>query len=399
MVSKRNLMRANRRNFIKALLGLGASATAASLFTKDALAAIDYDPETEVPRIHGYERVNKQAIRDEGSPPEYEPIYEAISREKWVQVEAAHDARRHVEEQLSDLNPEPRVAVGWKTKRGKPERAVIVEHEIQRTRNGINKRHPDIAFDKFSDLIKDRFPEDITGTAGRGTDAETQVESIPLQIERVQGAELQTYYDHEYRTNGVPAGALIHNGTSKGGATVGPYMFDSNYGEWIFVTAAHVSNDSPNGKIYQNDPTGNDYFADVNGGKTKKDGSFDASVLHNLQFGGAWNFAADSANTYQGPMIDGVQSKTGLKDMEFNGTIYKQGIETGRSSGTVHNVGDDGFRNDCNEANGDSGGPYWVEQSSGKTLVSGIHYKGTNGGFAYGTIMERIVNEFNLSTL
>lgn len=390
-------MGSNRRNFIKGLLGIGASATAAALFTKDSLAAIDYDAETEVPRIHGYERVNTEEIRNEGASPVYEPIYESIPREKWVEVETAHDARERVAARLSDLEQEPRVAVGWQTSRGKPRRAIVVEHETERSRDGPRNRRPEMSFDEFSDQVKELIPDEVHGTAGRGTDAETTVESIPLKIEQVEGAEHQWDYDHEYRSEGVPAGCYIHNGDSAG--TLGPFMFDSHYGEWIFLTAAHVANGSSNGKMYQNDPVSNGHFADVNWTKTKKDGSFDASVLNHLQFGGSWDFAADSWDSYQGPTIEGRQSMSGLKDMEFSGTIYKQGIATGRSSGTVHNVGSNSFKTDCDEDNGDSGGPYWVEKSSGGALASGIHYKGTGFGFAYGTIMDVIVDEFNLSSL
>lgn len=380
-------------------LGLGASATAASLFTKDVLAAIDYDPKTEVPRIHGYERVNKQAIREEGAPPEYEPIYVAIPRDKWVEVEAAHDARRRVAERLSDLTPKPRVAVGWQTRRGKPQRAVIVEHETKRAKNGSINRRPAMAFEEFTDIVKDRVSDEITGKAGRGTAAETEVESIPVVTEQVKYTALHYDYDYEYRSNGVPAGSLVHNGDYH--ATVGPYMYDVNNAEWIFITAGHVSIESTNGKIYQNDPINDDFFADVNWFKTKKDGGFDASVLHNIQFGGSFEFAANSSDSYQGPTIDGIQSKSGLNDMGWNDTIYKQGISTGRTSGTVDTVGTDESSTYCSSSEGDSGGPYWVEKSSGGALISGIHTKGPESGpgKAYGTIMDVIVSEFDLSSL
>lgn len=400
-----DLQSTNRRTFIRSLIGLGASATAASLFTKEALADVDYDPATQVPRIHGYRRTNVEEIRRTGAPPEYEPIYATIPRTKWEDVEAAHDARRRAEAALSDLEPAPRVAVGWGFSRGKPQRQVTIQHETEQKPDGQTEVRPDLDFDEFADLVKERLPDEMSGKAGRNTPAETVRESIPVAIEEVTDLVLQdvNYYNYVYREEGIPSGCVIRDGTGYAG-TLGPFTYDVSNGEWVFLTAAHVAKEHNNDKFYQ--PYAGSWspyhFADVNRAKCVKEGGFDAAVLHNLQENGTWKFAGDGGHDdYQGPTNYGFQSKSGLNDMPHGATIHKQGVATGRDdNGTLRDVHPTSFEADVKNGNGDSGGPYWVEEN-GETLISGIHYKGATDEFdtSRGTIMEAIVDRFNLSTL
>lgn len=401
MVSKKNLLGMDRRNFLRTLVTLGVSSSAVSAFTQAGLADVEFDPETEVPRIHGYRHTNHQEIVEEGARPRREPVYEVISREKWRLVESADDVRERVKRRLSDLDPTPQVSV--RVPDGADDldpRTVVVRHVSESDDRHGRRPSPKYSPTELADTVKDRFPDEMAGIAGRGTDAAARVEPIPLVTERVEiDRSSLNYYDCDYHSDGVPSGCVIRPDGS-GGGTLGVYAFDGDIYSYVYVTAGHVV--SGHTDVYQNNRgESGDLLASVFDEKVSTDRDFDVGLLWGTQIGGAWKFAADTCGDYHGPSIEGAQSRTGLLDMEgTNETVKRQGAATKQKQGEVTDVGDTWFETDADEANGDSGGPHWIEKS-GDALISGIH-QGEVGeilGEEYGshaTIMESIENNYNI---
>lgn len=392
-----------RRNFIRTLLGLGISTTMLPVFSRRGLAELEFDPETEVPRIHGYRHTNHESVIRGAEPPEREPVYEIIPREKWRLVEAADDVRNRVKRRLTDLDPTP--LVGVRIPEGMDDfshRTVVVKHVTEVSTSGGQPRvinSPSYSPTELEEIVKTRFPDEMSGTAGRDTPGAATVDEVPIETETVRLGR-NGYYDYEYRSDGVPGGCAIE-GDGGGRGTLGAFVFDGDTYNFSYVTAGHVVRYSE--EVYQNDRgVSGDHLATVNDYKIRIEQSFDVAVLWGVEISGSWQFAADAPDSYHGPSITGAQSRQGLLDMQgTNKEMYKQGITTGLQSATIYDVYETSYDANHNGKDGDSGGPHWVEKS-GDALLSGIH-RGPRDVYlddpvgSHATIMESIEKEYNLT--
>lgn len=395
-----------RRRFLQAV---GAITVSTGLVgAENAPDGTEYDPENEVPRLHGWKHTNHEEVINTGAPPKREPFYEAISREHWRMIEAASDLRRRIEQRLSDLEPTPRVTIRGREGKGPlARRMIVIEHVTVVSRNKEKETvlfSPDYSYAQLKSVVKERLSDTMDGIAGRGTDSASVVEDMPVTTERaVQKPSACSdpsirKYDYEYRK--VPAGCEIQVDNGSGG-TLGTYAFDEDTYSYVFVSAAHLLDQGGDDVYQETGGDSTDSLGDVNSNKVKLVNSgtdFDAGVIFGLDLNGKYKFAADSPGAYHGPEITGALSENGIKDLQSTDEVmYKQGCHTGLETDDSVDVSGDTFKTMHDECDGDSGGPYWVERNGGtEALITGIHHGRTSGFYSLATMMPSIESEFSL---
>ena len=408
-----------RRGFLKTLTTLGVSASTASVLTQDAVADVIDDPKREVPRIRAFRHTNHQEVVEEGAKPEREPDIYSIPRWRWARVEAAHDARRQVEKQLDGNYPV------WVTDDSNGEKKIVVEQF-----DDGNLRSADVqALDK-------QVPSSVKGVAGQGSmfgslSRFTQEHDIPVTIERTK-IDPQDTFTNEFSANiststtitsdlgdhftydydSIPAGAgmwaadsdchpwaplttgfpVSHNGTKK------------------MLTAGHGMNNSTIDRCWVDNKVSSTEDEDLLEDKVVLDwmdgGSWDPLDASRLNLGAGANSVtydfADHSGGYEGISIWGGTSWDRIKDLQDGGpgqygTIYQQGMTTGRDECSITYVNGRSFKTDLlgetDVKNGDSGGPiaevrdepwFGFRYAYGAGLVSSRNPNGDSYVFASG---------------
>jgi len=110
----------NRRNFLSKLSAMGISGATLQYMTKDALAEVTDDPKDEVPRLRYLRHKEEKTI---GEPPEREPVYEAIPRDRWERIEGANEAFSQIKGKIRTETKMSGVDV-WVTTHSTMERSV-----------------------------------------------------------------------------------------------------------------------------------------------------------------------------------------------------------------------------------------------------------------------------------
>lgn len=399
MSSRPNILRMGRRRFLQAVGAITVST--GFIGAETAPDGTEYDPENEVPRLHGWKHTNHEEIVNNGAAPDREPIYGAIPREQWRAVEAASDLRNRVKNRLRDLNPPPRVTMRVPEDKGPLDRrTIVVKHVTVVSARGKDEtvlHSPAYSYEKLKKVVKERFPDEMDGAASRENKSIFTVEGMPIKTEKtIQSPSSIDYFDYEYRP--VPGGCLIDvdNGST---GTLGTLAFDSDTFTYVFVSAGHLLDNGGDDVYQETNGDSNDSLGSVNTSKVKVVNSgkdFDAGIIFGLDLNANYKFADDSPDSYHGPEIAGTLSETGVKDMQgTDETMYKQGCAEGLVTDSFVDVSGDMFETFHSEDNGDSGGPYWVERD-GDALITGIHH-GESGIYSLATMMASIESEFNVN--
>jgi hypothetical protein len=392
--------------------------------TKDALAEVTDDPKDEVPRLRYLRHKEEKTI---GEPPEREPVYETIPRDRWERIEGANEAFTQIREKVRAETRSSGVDV-WVTTHPTMERAVKVEYIVTEMEDTYHK--PDIGYERLSGMLPSEVDVNISSN--------DIVESVPVKVikktqepEAMEPSDTGYYYDYNYNENydGVPAGSAIET-TSDGSisrGTIGtPAYSDSIDGEAL-VTAAHLMTDSgeediaPDTSISQ--PTDSVYKIgelnewmwdyDVNC-RIGSPGDPDSKCSWNLYDDAAvielndyndidvkYSRASDSGG-YMGDDVDGIVAWTTIEDKagDTSYELSKQGATTGRGDGTIHQDYDPEYKrffmNGIQSEGGDSGGPV-VEEWLNYSLVAGIHVGSRGDRGPYCMSMEDI--EFSLNVV
>lgn len=419
-----------RRRFLQVLGAASVTTATATAAPGNGSNGVDFDPETEVPRVHGFEHTNHDAIVDEGATPRRRPIIGVISREKWRVVEAADRARERVKRALTDLNPTPDVMV--RLPDGADDtapRSIVVKH----TTDVAGKRgeravvsEPEYTLDELSDLVKDRFPDTLQERPETETHPASPLERVPTAngVSAVDGMPIETeraeigrsthnnggsHYEYDYHSPGVPAGCYIESDFTPNGppGTLGTPASCDFTGSKLFVTAGHLlgSASSVGNNVYQdsNDDNGDLLGSIIDNSlrPVKVDPGFDAGAIGSLEFDQHYRFASDfGANSYKIDTIRGIRTKQWLMDNQ-GVFLSKQGIAHPHETGQIGDWGDTYYESDHPEAGGDSGGPHWHTVNIDEAYIAGIH-RGQSLNFANGqssraTLMEAIENQYFLT--
>jgi hypothetical protein len=390
--STTKLSRMGRRRFLRSLAGLGISGTAVQYMSQDALASVTDNPKKEVPRLSRLEHANPEAVRAGEEPPKYEPVYYTIPRDKWVRVESAHDAANRLEKRFEPKIDTDYIKFGVTTitTGQRKKKAVVVEHRtVDKRFDGT--REPSIDYEQLSELV----PEKIDGQAGKGSNTVT-VEGIPTTIKK-RTVEEQAYFDSKYRP--VPGGCQVEDESDDDIGTLCTPAWDSDVSEYVLLTAAHLTEESPGHDMHQPhfSLTAGNYMGDSDKGLITD--SFDAATI---QMGSdednTYRLAGSSSNTYQ-EWISGTVAWDEIKDNEDNTSyeLYLQGRTTGRNSGYIDDAyTDKTYWIDVAAEGGDSGGPHFKLQN-GDAYISGVHDWGSSDNDAGATYIGKVEDKFNLS--
>lgn len=405
-----------RRRFLRNLTGLGVSGVALEHMSKEALADVTDDPQEEVPRLSRLRHTNHDEVVAGTAPPEYEPVYYTISREKWAVVETAHDAAEKMDRLLSRLDSSGLLSAGVRTftKDQRKQKGVHVRYHVQVNEDGEAVRTPDVSFEE----LKGNLPATVAGTAGEGEHAVT-IDDIPVELSRSEfnnldhndpsgGASDNYYYDYVYRP--IPAGAMVIDDNTGELGTIATPAYDYDLDEYVLTTVAHLTDVESGHSIEQ--PCCSYYV-----GKSDKGSfswwDFDAATIDiNTADHGSYDVEyalADDDGNYSLTPIYGTLVWDTIKDNEGN-TSYNmqwQGAASGHHSDNyiVETNTDHYFWLDDPGTGGDSGGPmYHVEFSGhdGRAYIGGIVGQRDDGDGdgdddVAGTWIGDVENKFNIN--
>lgn len=398
------LSRMGRRRFLDTLGKLGVSAGALSCMSADALADVTNDPRDEVPRLDKLKHTNHEAIERGDEAPEKEPTYYTIPRDEWVVTETAHDAAERLEAAFEERivsatddavkNPTANLKFGVTTiTSGQSRRkAVVVEHRRLTAPDGTVVSEPHVNVE----WVREQAPATVTGSVGSGDHRETR-SGISVAV-RQRTVEQQAYYAGKYRP--VPGGCQVEDEYDDDIGTVCTPAWDNDNGEYVMVTAGHLTEGETDHDIHQ--PHWSTYAGNYIGGSDKgwAESDFDAATVplasdvdHSYQMAGS------DAGTYS-EHIYGTLGWDTIKDHEGDTSYHLslQGRTTGRNSGYIDVANSDQtFWIDVDSDGGDSGGTHFRNDPSyNYAYVAGVHAWGNTEGEAGATYIGDVEYYLNL---
>lgn len=419
MVRKNNwigkLNQMGRRRFLDTLSSLGVSATTLQYISQDDINDLTSDPKNEVPYVEQFKHTNPKEVR-KGNPPKREPIYQTISRDRWIEVESAHNAAKKLREKLErDENIKSNlIQVGVTTVNDGHQKKKAVEVSYVNYERNIEQEEekelhtPDISKKDLSDKV----PGQLTGTARDEENENWTISEIPTVIKESNQKEAagceRYYYDGSY--DRIPGGSVYEVGG--GSCTFGTPAYNVDSSERQMVTAGHCldghtyediyqpDNDGESdGTVYKYRDIGNDPFG-VDYGLIRPPDSTDGSDQYRY-------LLADDNGEYKDNLyIEGSLSWSTIKYQEGKDyEIKQQGGRTGTTTGKIksayENDGNWYFRTTADAYSGDSGGPFYHVNDDNSVVIAGIfaRYESSDtcpGDESWGTAMEKIEDSYNL---
>jgi hypothetical protein len=403
MYSTNDLVKMGRRRFLENLGKLGVSGATLQYITKDELSELTSDPQKEVPRLGVLEHTNHEEIVNESAPPQREPKFYTIPREKWIRVETAHSAARNLKKSIKkkiknasedgsqQTNPLLGLNFGVITKND--QKTVIVSYNtlLDWTEKGVSE--PNVSLD----WLKKNLASTVSGEVQ--FNGKTVSRELPVEINE-QHVE-QDDYNGKYRP--VPAGVIIEDIADNSYGSTGPSAYDKDLDDWVHTTAGHVVDGSSGHDIHQ--PSFSVYDGNYIGDSDKAlaVSDFDAATIQ-LSDDRADAIGGADADTFDWD-IYGVLGWDTIRDNEDSSyALRNQGYKTGRNSGDIGPVNDNKtFWTSAERDGGDSGGPHFkVKYSQAgdgyKAYIAGIHAWGSGGTYTAGaTYIGKVEEYFNLT--
>lgn len=413
--------RFGRRKFLKAI-GVGGIATA-GLRRVPGVGTAD----NHVRYLKAWGFADRETAVEAGEEPEFEPVYDSVSRWRYLDTSAASNAALELQRTLNREVDEPVQVVFTSENDERLLKVSRVQREHPGSDQGEDRSQSNNDEAQAIEKIEGSVPSNVTGTArvgkveegylGRraveasdtytGGDVEWEwgTYSYPTNVTvekymdlsdgvstRKQGplAEYERQYDP------VPGGCHIQtwtDGALPRSGTTGTPAWDHDHSEWVMVTAGHNFAKLPGGNGEAHQPIIPEPKSDKRnkiGDSDKvidKRGSpfvFDAATIR-LDDGIETRkaLAGEQANEYQED-IAGYLTWATIEANEGNTdfAVHKQGQETGRTSGHIQAVGPapSVFTASTRAGVGDSGGPIFTKtrEGSSEVLVAGIVSRGPN---------------------
>lgn len=399
----RKLDRMGRRRFLNTLSGLGLSATTLSYITKDALAETTSDVTEEVPYVKLLRHTNPEEVR-EGAVPEREPVWDTIPREKWVRVEAAHDAARQLNDRLDRKFSTSKIAAAVTSRNGDPyQKELSVKYTTVEHADGTVSS-PSVSFTEVERVL----PSTVSGQAGGGRNAET-IENIPVTITRQRKIEESCPGDvyNEDQEDMIPGGTRVGDSGSAG--TTGTAATRDSDGLNVMVSCGHLLNND-SGHLHQPGDLKSDEDLDVV--------NYDLSDSNDHGYAKAYDSEtfyrelASDAGGWKATDIKGIVTWDTIKSHEGDSSyeVRKQGNRTGTTKGYIvdtveKSTGEKNFWTNSDSGSGDSGGPHYRRiqfNDTDETYIVGIHAWGRGSDScptpeSGGNAMEYIENQWGLT--
>ncbi|QCC57112.1 S1 family peptidase (plasmid) [Natrinema thermotolerans] len=407
MVKDENYHLMGKRRFMKALSGLGLSATAVSLMSQSALAELTDNPENEVPRV-------KFVRGSPNDPKNAEAEYYTISRDEWEYTQSRYRAGQNLLRSFKNQGIDPTgIDVVVKTQSGR-NKDKVVSVQINPEQRKILPQNEKRSVESLRDVIPEKASAELE------INQKSVTREVPIIVEEEAGfdttdeqesTEVTTqsshwYYDYRYRP--IPGGCRIRPQKPDGSwtnCTGGIRSWDLDRGEYVYVTAAHcfdAETGQTMGQRYSYQDVGETdkiAYNDRNWIGSRMDS---ATVALNDSVDTTARMAADDGGYFSNP-VRGYVHTDWLQDNEGGGaSLGKLGITTGHTAGNINNVSvsNDYFTTNADRDGGDSGGPHFYidpDSSNYDFYMAGIHRGSTYSGNARGIIYQNIMEEHNLS--
>lgn len=410
---RRDIDRMRRRRFMNTMVGLGVSIEAMNYLSKDIAAKIIEDPEKEVPRLSKLKHKNPERYSEPplpDHPPEIEPEFYTISRDRWAVVETSHLAARKIRNRLYrrfDCESwEMSVGVKEMNEGQHTTLGVLVKHikSIEKKDDDNNKTGNKVKTEE----IRDYLPSSISAHVKK-EQVEAKRSDIPIAVEQDQLSESE-YFNYKYRP--IPGGCKLSDKSTfsnEVGSSCTP-AWDSDRGKYVLLTAGHLP-DNSNDNLQQPKYWGYTKQNQIgNCDKRIKQGKFDVATIDSTKDLIYWT-AQNIEDEYNIP-IRGIVGIDEIKDNADNSNyeLRLQGRTSGITRGEINFVettDPTNISHECHRiwgtmdsAGGDSGGPHYKVENESNGLgayIAGVHaWEGGNGD-AVSTAIQGIQKEFNLT--
>lgn len=353
--------------------------------------------------VERLEHTNPTEVRREGAAPERTEVTDTVSRDHWLVVETAHDAKNRVQKLISQHTSDPLIMTGVTTitDGGQSKKAVTVDRITQK---GVDSTtSPDIGIDELKGIVPDTAAGSVEGTTVDG------IPVITREQTRKETVDCSKYTYTEDYGESIPGAARYEAGCST--ASLGTPAVDNDTGERKMLTCGHCFK---YGDTVRQPTCGTSYDGEKNK-KFKNPGIDFASIKPPNNKSGKdiykYRLASESEGFYTDRYISGIITKSSLKYNEGDTgyEIVNQGARTGRTTGYIKNVktnkeGHDVVSTTAQNGKGDSGCPIYKEyENSGvySVYIIGINAWGRDGSDcpfskSGGNIIEYIENKLKV---
>lgn len=411
-----------KRRFLKTMAGLGVSGAALQYLSRENLANLTDNPDDQVPRLSRVRFKNPKKYTEppiSNSPPEMEPVFYTIPRDRWEYIEGTYAAAERVRSILSNKLPAASsisVGVGPIYSGGNRDLGVKVINltpgwEI----DSSNEPADDMPLGSFNpvstDKIRSQVPSSVTGYIQPGSgkqDSTYRREDVSTIVEE-RTIERQAYFNHHYRP--VPGGCQIwdQESISYNYGTSATPIYSTKLNKHVLLTAGHLYD---NKSDISNQPKYNftkpNKIGEVS--QRKVYNKFDAATIDpNNHTDLIYRLACTRGDDCLSYGIRGYIGEDELRDNSDNSSYYLnlQGRTTGSSQGTIDFLEDATFGggNDVTRIwlnvdsdSGDSGGPHFklVDEANGiGAYIAGVHGWGS-GADAVSTSIFSILEHFDV---
>ena len=316
----RKLGRMGKRRFLKRMGALGVAPLSLPHLDQEDLLSITSNPVEEVPFIK-YWRHKDHAKFVRGESAEREAVWDSIPRERWVRVEAAHNAANELSAELDAEFGSHLIAPGVTSRNDDPlQKEIVVNYTVKHTaRDGVQSPSASPS------AVENSLPKSVDGTV----DGET-VKGIPVVFREQEIFEQCSggYYDSDHG-NSIPGGTRTGNDGEAGTCCAPAFESDGlnmamfhcgHVNEPHFHQPGDLKSDEDLRRIYVDNGAENDHAV------------FEPWSGESFE----WKLA-DGSGGFKGTTIYGSVTWDTIKyyENDTDYTVKQQGNRTGTTSGHI----------------------------------------------------------------
>lgn len=370
-----------RREVLSAVGGVSMTAPLAA--GVDVNWGSDTPASDRVEYVERLEHTNPTAVRREGAAPERTAVTDTVSRDHWLAVETAYDARDRILKRIQRRVGDPQVFVGVTTVTdgGQSRKAITVDRVVVEGRDSTSR--PSVGLDEIKDVVPDTASGSADGTTFDG------IPVVPRN-QRVQETVDCDSFAYTGAFSDIPGGAKFELGSCSSNCSFATPANDDETSETKMLTAGHCFNDA--NIVYQpacfteGDGEVDQIYREDDGldfGSVKAPDGQEGYKLYTQRL------ADKNSEYYTDRYISGIITNDSLRMNEGDSSyeIVNHGSRTGRTTGYIKNVKTNSLGHEvvwttATTGGGDSGCPLYKEYYNGTTYqvyIAGISAWGRGG--------------------